>query len=271
MLNNKSLVMINKKRSPAAEAYRMLRTNLMYAKNGAMPQTLVITSSRAGEGKTTTYSNISLAFAQIGKKVLLIDGDIRKPSLHQLFGTSKIAGLSSVIRDATTLDESIIRFEEFNLDFLPSGPSMSDPTEILSSSKMIAVFEELKTKYDLIIVDTPPVGVVTDTTMFAPVADGYLFVVSEGASTVSEFKQAKGHLEKIGVDILGVVFNKMGAVLGKDSYYYKYYYNRYYYYGYGRDASKKGKNKKSKSSGKRVANNEIKTEENATNEGENQQ
>jgi len=244
MLNTKSLIMVNKKRSPATEAYRMIRTSLLYSKNGQLPQVIIVTSTRTSEGKTTTASNLALAFAQTGRKVLLLDGDVRKPSIHQLFGISKLKGLTSLLKNTSTITESVFHIDDYNIDIMPSGPSMSDPTELLSSSILSEIFNELKEMYQVILIDTPPVGVVTDAAMLAPIADGYVIVVSEGGATVAEFKNAKDHLEKVGADILGVIFNKMGAVLGKDSYYYKYYYNRYYYYGYGSVYGSKNKKKK---------------------------
>lgn len=246
MIVNKSLIMHLRKRSPAAEAYRMLRTNLLYAKNGTLPQVVVITSTTAGEGKTTTSCNLAFAFAQTGRKVLLIDGDIRKPAIHQLFGLSKLVGLASVLKNPETLSEAIYHIEECNLDIITSGPSLSDPTELMSSATLIEVFNTLKKMYDIIIIDTPPVGIVTDAAMFAPVSDGYVLVVAEGSASVSEFKNAKEHLLRVGADIFGVVFNKMGIVLGRDSYYYKYYYNKYYYYGYGREPDQKTSGKRGK-------------------------
>lgn len=236
---HKSLVMHNSKSSVAAEAYRMLRTNLLYAKDGAMPQVIAVTSTLAGEGKTTTSCNLAISFAQMGKKVIIIDSDIRKPSLHQIFDLSKMNGLSDLLENPENLENYIHHMDECDIDILTSGPSTQTASEALSSKNLIIIFNKLRKLYDVIVVDTPPVGVVTDATMLQPVTDGYVFVVSEGQATVSEFKRAKEHLIKVGAEIFGVVFNRLGAVLGTNNY----YYNKYYYYrsgyAYGKKQPKK--------------------------------
>ncbi len=235
----KTLVVHTKKRTQAAEEYRKLRTNLLYSKNGTLPQIIFITSSVAGEGKTTTSCNIAVSFAQTGRRVLLIDCDIRKPSVHQMFGISKVNGLSKLLKKQITLEEATQFIEEVNLDVIPAGPSMYDPTELYSSIYFTELFEQLRKMYDVIIVDTPPVSVVTDAALISHVSDACLIVSSEGAATTAELKNAKEHLDRAGACILGVVFNKVGSILSKNSYYYKYYYSGYGY-GYGSDKNRYG-------------------------------
>ena len=239
MIVNKSLVMHFSKSSNAAEAYRMLRTNLLYSKNGQLPQVVVITSTLAGEGKTTTVANLAISFAHIGKKTIIVDADIRKPSIHQFFDISKLNGLSDLLVDPTNTEEYIHHIEECDIDILTSGPSTSSASEALSSKNIFEIFAKLRKIYDVILVDTPPVGIVTDAAVLQPIADGYIIVASEGEATVSEFKRAKEHLVKVGAVILGVVFNKIGSVLGKSNYYYnRYYYYYRYNYIYGKDGTR---------------------------------
>lgn len=261
---SKTLVIHTKKRSLAAEEYRKLRTNLLYSKDNGLPQVLFVTSAVAGEGKTTTSSNIAISFAQTGRKVLLVDSDIRKPSVHQLFGISKLNGLSRLLKKQITLEEAITHIDELNMDIIPAGPSMYDPTELYSSLYFNEVYAELRKMYDVIIIDTPPVSVVTDAALISHIADACIIVAGEGSATTAELKNAKEHLERAGTHILGIVFNKVGSILSKGSYYYKYYYSDYGYgygygnsygYGYGRSSSsdRHKKNAKNKKSNKKKA------------------
>ena len=264
---SKTLVIHTKKRSLAAEEYRKLRTNLLYCKNGTLPQVIFVTSAVAGEGKTTTSSNIAISFAQTGRKVLLVDSDIRKPSIHQLFGISKVNGLSKLLKKQITLDEAIQHIEEVNMDILTAGPSMYDPTELYSSLYFNEVYAQLRKMYDVIIVDTPPVSVVTDAALISHIADACIIVAGEGSATTAELRNAKEHLERAGTYILGIVFNKVGSIISKGSYYYKYYYSDYGYgsgygygYGYGYGAKpSSGKHKKHGDS-KKISNDTKKTE-----------
>ena len=250
MISDATLVMHNAKKSSAAEMYRKLRTNIIYSKNGKLPQVVVITSATSGEGKTTTSTNLAIAFAQTGRKTILIDCDMRKPAIHQLLGLSKSVGFSSLLAEPEKLNDIIIRIEEMSLDIIVAGPSMYDPTELLSSPNLNKIFETLRGIYDVIIVDTPPVGLTTDSALLVPISDAYMMVVAEGASSVSDFRNAKDHLIRAGADIIGAVFNKMGAVMGKNSYYYKYYYRSSSYTFYEASSENGKKNKKNKANSK---------------------
>ncbi|MEG1982024.1 MAG: CpsD/CapB family tyrosine-protein kinase [Clostridia bacterium] len=239
---SKSLIMYSNRKSPAAEMYRMLRTNIINNKSRSKLQVIAVTSAIKGEGKSTTSANLAIAFAQTDRKVLLIDGDMRGPSIHQIFGISRLGGFSTALKTPTAFHESIKHIEECDIDLMPAGQTMYDPTELLSSKNLPILFEELRKIYDIIIIDTPPVGIITDAALISAIVDGYILVIAEGSSTIAQVADAKKHLVSAGANILGAVFNKMGSKMGKNNYYYKYYYDLY---TYGPQYSK-GKKKKRK-------------------------
>ncbi len=232
---DKSVVLYFKKNSAASEAYKILRTNLLFSKDGKSPKVIVVTSARAGEGKTTTASNIAVAFMQTRHKTLLIDADMRKPNVHQKFNLSRLKGLSTLLNNASTLDETIQHTDEPLLDIITAGPTSRDSTELLSSKTLKDTFDELRAIYDIIIVDTPPVCSLTDATLISLISDGVVLVVGEGAISMRDIKASKEHIEKVGSSILGVVYNKIGSSMGVGGKYYMYYkyqyYNKYYYGG----------------------------------------
>lgn len=219
------LVVQQNPKSPVSEAYRTLRTNIQFASLDKDIKTIVITSSGPKEGKSTTSSNLALTLAENSKKVILIDCDLRKPSVHRYFGISNKVGLSNLLVEDLSQEDVIVKYSE-NLSILPCGTIPPSPADILSSHKMKTFIEELKYQYDIILLDTPPVIAVTDAQLLAAVADGVLLVASSGEVEKEAICRAKDLLEHVNANILGVVLNKV-EIKNRRGHSYGYY----YYYG----------------------------------------
>lgn len=212
-------------KSSAAEAYRTLRTNIEFSNIDRSIKSIVITSSNPNEGKSTVAINLSVAMANANKKVLLIDSDLRKPTLHLFVGVSNDTGLTNVLVedvDYKKLVKSISDLE--HLDILISGPIPPNPSELLGSNKMKIFLEKVLEDYDMIFLDSPPVGLVTDAAILSTVVDGTILICAAGETEIDQAKVAKSLLEKVNANIIGVVLNKIPIKKGK---YYKYN----YYYG----------------------------------------
>ncbi|MBW9148482.1 CpsD/CapB family tyrosine-protein kinase [Clostridium sp. CM028] len=205
------LITFKKPNIPIAEAYRTLRTNIQFSSFDKKIKTLLVTSSGPGEGKTTTASNLAIVMAQGGSKTLLIDCDQRKPNVHMVFGCSNAEGLSNILVDKNEVDinKCIQKTEITNLYILASGTKLPNPAELLGSAKMKNLIEELKEIYDFIILDTPPIILVTDAQILAQYTDGCLLVISSGEAERDSVIKSKGLLEKVNAKILGVVINKL--------------------------------------------------------------
>lgn len=209
--------------SPIAEAYRTLRTNIQFSSFDEKVKTILVTSSGPGEGKTTTASNLAVVMAQSGNKTILIDCDLRKPRVHKAFGISNQVGLSDLLADQMDQEGAIKLTEIPNLHVLSSGTRPPNPAELLGSGKMKKFVEALKENYDVIVLDTPPIILVTDAQIIAQYADGCLLVISSGQAERESAIKAKQLLEKVNGKILGVVFNKVD-VTRKSYYHYSYEY-----------------------------------------------
>jgi len=233
------LVTYTKPNLPMSEAYRTLRTNIQFSSFDKKVKTLLVTSSGPAEGKTTTSSNLAIVMAQGGSKTLLIDCDQRKPSVHKVFGFSNANGLSNILVNENEVDIKIgIQETEIkNLHILSSGTRPPNPAELLGSTKMKNYIEELKKIYDFIILDTPPIVLVTDAQILAQYTDGCLLVISSGEAERDSVIKAKGLLEKVNAKILGVVINKMDSK--KRGYY-------HYQYEYSEKSEGRSRRKKSK-------------------------
>ena len=226
-----------KPKSIAAEAYRTLRTNIQYSSFDEEIRTIVVTSSEPGEGKSTTAGNIAISFAQAAKKTVIIDCDLRKPSLHKKFKISNIGGLSDILIGKEKIDDVIHHFNE-ELDVITSGKLPPNPAEMLGSRTMERLLVALKERYDIIILDTAPLQAVTDAQILSTKSDGIILVVRAHATKRESVIQAKGLIEKVGGKILGTVLNGVENSRGK----------YYYYYGTGED----GTREKRKSSHRRT-------------------
>lgn len=210
-------------KAPISEAYRTLRTNVQFSAIDDQIKVLMVASAQAGEGKTTTVSNLAVTYAQEGKKVLIIDTDLRKPTLHQVFAVSNHAGLSSVLAGRYPVGEVLQKTSIDNLDVLSSGPVPPNPSEMLGSRKMISLLEELSERYDILLFDTPPVLAVTDAMIISSLCDGVILVVNSGKVKKDLVKKAKAQLEHVNARILGVVLNNLQLDKNQSS--------NYYYYG----------------------------------------
>lgn len=236
-----SLIVHTNPKSPVAESYRVLRTNIQFASVDKPVKTVVVTSSTPGEGKTTTISNLAITFAQSGSKVLLIDADMRKPRVHKVFHVPNDKGLTTVLAQRVEYEDCLTRSVVDNLYILASGPIPPNPSELLSSNAMKKLMENLRNDFDIILVDAPPVGVVTDSAILSTITDGTILVVSSGKIEIEAAQRSKELLEKVNAKILGVVLNRITKENQGSSYSYYYYYSDEY-----ESNNKKSKNKKKK-------------------------
>lgn len=219
------LITIKDPKSPISEAYRTLRTNVLFSSVDEQLKAIVITSSGPGEGKTTSSANLAVVLSQGDKKVLLMDCDLRKPKVHKMFKLSNQSGLSNILVGEAEFDSTVHKTEIENLHVLTSGIRPPNPSELLSSSKMKSFLRGLREKYDFIILDTPPVIMVTDAQILSQYADGSILVVSSGEAEREAVIQAKKLLEKVAAKIIGVILNKLDTSRkGHYGYYYQYYY-----------------------------------------------
>ena len=210
-----------KPKSIAAEAYRTLRTNIQYSSFDKEYKTIVITSSEPGEGKSTTSGNLALAISQGESKVLLIDCDLRKPSLHKLFRISNNYGLSDLLLHKKTMEEVAVKYNE-GLTVVPAGKIPPNPSEMLGSRAMGTFLDEMKRHFDYIIIDTPPIGAVTDSQVLSTKVDGTILVVKAGKTKKDIVMNSINAIKKVNGNIIGTVLN---GVEQKDNKYYYYYGN----------------------------------------------
>lgn len=221
-----------------AEAYKTLRTNLLFAlaasNDAELPNVFAISSSLPGEGKSVSSANLSIAMAQMDAKVLLVDADLRKPVQNKLFSASNVRGLSSVLIGETVLDVAIKKEIRPNLDLLTSGKIPSNPSELLGSTVMLNLLKELSSMYDYVIIDTPPLNIVTDALTFAAHTAGILLAVCPSICKHEHLKKSDESAKLANVHILGsFLSNTTNTSLGL-SYNKKYgRYGKYYYKKYG--------------------------------------
>lgn len=201
--------------SNSSEAYRKLRTNIQFSSIDSQIRTIMIASAVSGEGKTTTIGNLAVAYAQEGKKVLLMDTDLRKPAIHRMFNVPNHIGLTSVLSSQYKVTEVLRETGVEGLHVLTSGPVPPNPSEMIGSRKMHALLEDLKEEYDVILFDTPPVLAVSDALIISSLADGVILVVSAGKVKKDLVKKAKAHLEHVNARILGAALNNVQLSKGQ--------------------------------------------------------
>ncbi|RVT63851.1 CpsD/CapB family tyrosine-protein kinase [Niallia taxi] len=206
-------------KSPISEQYRTIRTNILYSSVDEEIRSIMITSSGPGEGKSTTTANLAIVFAQQGKTVLLVDADLRKPTVHYTFKLTNTTGLTSILTNQTELMEAVNKTDESNLFVLPSGPIPPNPSELLGSKSMQYFMERALEEFDLIIFDTPPVLAVTDAQILGNLCQGSVLVVSSGKTEKENLLKTKELLTATNGRLLGVVLNNK-KIDKKGSYYY---------------------------------------------------
>ena len=221
-IKSRPLVTLLNPKSPEAEAFRMLRTNLQFTAIDKNVKTIMATSTGPEEGKSTTIANLAITMAQAGKKVVIVDCDLRKPVQHKVFGQSNLTGVTNVVSGRKTWEEAVKKTSIPGLEVITSGPIPPNPAEILNSERMNLFIKELSENYDYVLFDAPPALAVTDPVLLASKVDGLLFVISAGKSKVDKIKEVKERLQKASANILGVVLNNV-KYKGQDYYYYYYY------------------------------------------------
>ncbi len=214
------------------EAYKALRTNMIFSLAEEGGKVIMVTSSRSAEGKSTNCMNLAITFAETGAKVCVVDADMRKPKIAKLNQEKGAPGLSNVLARLNKLDEVIRQSKYQNLDIIYSGNIPPNPTELLASEKMMQIVKELESRYDYVFVDTPPVNVVTDAALLAGKTRGVLLVVRQNETTKEDLTEALQQLEMAKAKVLGILFNDIKLSPSKSYRYSRrgYYRNNYYYY-----------------------------------------
>jgi len=215
-----SLITLSDPRSPAAEAFRTLRTNIYFSSLDRSIHTLLVTSVAPSEGKSTTLANLAVAMAQGDKKTILVDSDLRRPTLHTVFGLNNDAGLTSLFMDVKgPIEPALNEVGVPNLQVLTSGPLPPNPAEVLGSQRMLDVIAALKNRADMVLFDAPPVVAVTDAAVLGTRVDGVLLVINAGHTRREHAKRAKTQLEKLNIRVVGVVLNGVSADSALGGYY----------------------------------------------------
>ena len=229
--------------SPHAEAYRVLRTNILFSRTDPDQRTMTVVSGGAGEGKSTTIFNLATIFAQQGSRVLIVDSDLRRPSLHKILNVANTIGLTNYLLRQMKLEEVVQTTPQAGLDFLPSGKLPSSSVGILNSQQMKEFIEEVRARYDFVFFDSPPIMGVSDASILASEVDMAILVVQYRKYPQQMTLRAKQMVEKIGGPgcLLGVVLNNIN--ISQDSYYY--YYSGYYYDYYSKSDDSKPESEKS--------------------------
>lgn len=218
----KSIISYNDPKSVISEQYRTIRTNIEYSNVDQDKKTILVTSSDKNEGKTTTVSNLAVSFANLNKKILLIDCDLRNASIHKMFRLNNIYGLTDILAKDRAVDKCIQETELENLYVLTAGATPPNPAEILSSEKMKNLIEDLKNIYDYIFIDTPPIGLVTDAGALSSFIDGVVLVVKSESIEKKYLEETKKKLDAVDARILGAILNSYKSEQ-KDYDYYSYY------------------------------------------------
>lgn len=217
------LVTLVDPRSVVSEMYHILSANLNFASIDDKVRSLVVTSSTPGEGKSTVSSNLAVVTAQAGKKTIIVDGDLRKPTVHRVFQVSNLIGVTNVLLKEFELSDAIQKSSIQHLDVLTSGPIPPNPADVVGSEAMRTLIASLTSQYELVIIDSPPILSVTDVRLLARAVDGLLFVVGSGIVKRQALTKAQEALQLSGTRILGSVINKKKlSKMEQKNYYYEY-------------------------------------------------
>ncbi|PPA70294.1 CpsD/CapB family tyrosine-protein kinase [Jeotgalibacillus proteolyticus] len=219
-IKKRNLITQYNPKSVASEQYRTIRTNIQFSAIENEIRSITVTSSSPGEGKSTTAANLAIVFAQQGKKVLLVDADMRKPTVHFTFNIMNTIGLTTVLTRQSELVKTVQKTDIDNLDVLPSGPVPPNPSELLSSRVMSRFFEAAEDVYDLVIFDTPPILAVTDAQILSHQCDGTILVVRSRIADKDKVVKAKEHMISAKAKILGVILNDKKMESNDEYYYY---------------------------------------------------
>lgn len=220
-MNTRRQILCENSTFSVQEAYKSLRTNLHFSLYGKKCKKIGITSGMAGEGKSITMLNLAISIAETGSKVLLIDADLRRPAMARLLMEKATPGLSNVLAGLDSAENAVRKDLYPNLDFLFSGDIPPNPSELLGSERMVKLMEEMNKQYDYILVDTPPVNVVSDACVVASILDGVLLLVRHNRAKKDDVKRSVSRLQLTGAKLLGFVLN--GVSEKSKSYYYYYY------------------------------------------------
>lgn len=221
-------------KSPISEAYRTLRTNIQFSSVDKQIKTLMVTSSMMSEGKTTTITNLAETFAQAGNRVIIVDADLRRPRVHQVFGVSNQQGVTNVLAGQVDL-KGAVKVAGSQINVLTSGPIPPNPSELLGSTKMKELIQMLSDHYDIVLIDAPPVNMVTDAAVLSTFVDGVVLAIASGKTEIEAGKRALKSLEAVNANVLGAVMTMVPVT--KKGYY------SYQYYSYEEGAENKKKRK----------------------------
>ncbi len=215
-----TLITISNPRSPISEAFRTLRTNLEFSSLDKAIRSMVVTSAAPEEGKSTTLANLAVTIAQAGKKVILVDCDLRRPSLNQIFNARGAPGFTDMMRDDALMQKPPLQDTAVaNLRLLASGTIPPNPSELLASRRMGEVIAALQQLADIVLFDAPPVVAVTDAAVLANKVDAALLVISAGRTKREHAKKAKALLEKVNAHLIGTVLNNVKGEASLYQYY----------------------------------------------------
>jgi capsular exopolysaccharide synthesis family protein len=229
----KDMITVHSPRSTASESFRGVRTGILFSSADKAPQTILISSAGPSEGKTVCAVNLAVIMAQAGSRVLLMDFDMRRPRIHQLFDIGRDIGVSNLLVGDAEIKDALVSPETPNLDVIPCGPIPPNPSEIIGSHRMETLMEALRKDYDRIIIDSPPLTAVTDSVILSQSVDGVVLVIRAGDTPRQIVLNGVTQLKSVNSRVLGAVLN--GVNTGKSSY----YYYQYYYYYYGEDGRRK--------------------------------
>jgi len=237
-VSSPEIIVHHKPKSTVAEGFRSLRTAVLFSSPDNPPKTILVTSFIPKEGKTFITANLALVIAYAGESVLLIDADMRKPQLHKMFDLENRKGLSNVIMgEEPPIHKSILHEK---LEVMTCGPVPPNPAEILGSKRMAEFMEQMKGRYDKVVIDTPPISSVTDAVVLSRLADSIIYVVHGGMTTRETAMHGSKIMRDVDAKVIGAVLNNID--IGRESYYYSHYYHYYYhyysYYGDGGDGKK---------------------------------
>ena len=214
------LITVADPRSPVSEAYRTLRTNLDFSSLDKLIKTMLVTSAGPGEGKSTVLANLAVTTAQAGREVILVDCDLRRPTLHNIFDLKNDVGLTTMVVDDAAMESPPLRDTGVeSLQLVSSGPLPPNPSELLGSRRMEEIIAALLERADVVLFDAPPVVAVTDAAVLATKVDGVLLVVNAGGTKRDYARVAKARLEKVNANLLGAVLNNVRFDVSLHRYY----------------------------------------------------